>query len=1270
MSRSWTMLSPCAVALALLACTTTDAAEALPGISYELDAPSKVSLAIYDAQGGIVRQLLLGAARPAGRHNETWNGLDDRNKPVPPGAYSWKLLSSQGLKAQWITSLGSSLSPGWQIMPGNHVGAVRVALDEHGDLYVMGGCSECVPGIAKITPAGKVLWHSGDLLESNNDCGTGLAGGKLFSLLGNAKVIAIDPATGKGLWKVTTDWNDVNDAWKPGSDVLSLAARGDQLVIAHKGKGLVRWLRPSDGSKLAEVAVASPGDLAIDGAGNVLAISGTSVVKFSRSVRKPTTVISGLESPHRLGVDVCSGEVLVVEAGASQQVKRFSADGKLLATYGRKGGRLHGPYEPADFRGVTCVAAGPDGGFLVVEAATAPRRVAHFDRAGKLLREWYGGLNYANGGAADPEDASIVWYHSGSGEVVKAAIDYVKKSYRVLATYQLTGIGNGIIGTGNSMDTFVVRHFGGRTYLVNMNVEPRMVLVDEDNRRLVPVVSAKYFLLHDFLNAAYTPRPFLEAYFGGSIPASPKYGDVKDAVNKEAVLWTDLNGDGLPQKEEMVFSARKLLTHACGRIWTDDHMNLYEMNDRPMVWRPKGWTRDGAPRYGGWGDWRPIGEKPRWFDPIKVSWPAGSGVVPLSDGSLVGFFNSTENPFGKGIGSDGLGGNYVVKWDKSGKAVWYTGFHSADFGAAPGEARFFWNIAGVAHDCVAITDMQCYYVHKNLVHVWDRDGLWVGRLLESPDLKAAPEEAYVLATENFGGTLIEINAKNKRPGLEVGDALFFGNGQNVTLVYRITGWDTFRRQSGTVAVSAAQAELAKTEAFKAAAVKGSAGKQSRVKKFVAATLPRLGSPPVLDGKLDDSAWKKAGVLDDFRMLPAEEDKETLPTTVLAGYDDDNLYLAVRCAESELDKVRAVGSPLHLDDSVELFLDRNGDGHYFQVLVNAQGDYAVHEGWAPKPGIKLSAKAGREAGAWVVELALPWKNIGATAPKMGERLRFNAVRNRTVGGEAHSNWSPLLGNLNHSPNLFGYLYAGDALPREALDLRDGRAFVRRLPAGAFTLDGTLDKWRGTRPLKVLDGTKPVADVYLGWRPEGLYAAFDVTTDRPWKNAASFEMAFNGGAACDLQLGPLRERQKSLLAGDVRFLAAPLGSKTEVIEFLPKLTADLTAADRASRKYHTDAQGDNFFERLALLPAGAAAGRPRTDGKGYVVEMRVPLRAPLRLRSGERFRLDASVILANKEGNRAELRLPWHSTSGDDLFVATDVIVETTLRPANWGEAELE
>ncbi len=371
------------------------------------------------------------------------------------------------------------------------------------------------------------------------------------------------------------------------------------------------WLDPANAKVLEQAAIPAPQALAFDRAGNVLAISGTSIVQFSRREKTPRTLITGLDAPYRLDCNPTNGDILVAEQGEKQQITRYSADGKLLASYGRKGGRLYGTYEPRDFRGVTALRALPDGGFIVIEGYAAPRRTAFFDNNGKLLHEWYGGLAYANGGCGDPENPAIVWFHSGSGEVVKAHIDFVKKSYTVLETYKMMGIGDGIINTGNSMDIFMVRHYHGRTYLVSQIIEPRMVLVDEANRRLVPLVAGKYFMQHDFANPAYTPTAFVQAY-----NALPKTAD------KDGVIWTDLNGDGKPQPEEMVFSKRLLMTWSCGRIWPDDQLNLYEMNDRPMVWRPKRWTPGGAPVYGGWPDWQPLGQAPTTFDPLKVSWPA------------------------------------------------------------------------------------------------------------------------------------------------------------------------------------------------------------------------------------------------------------------------------------------------------------------------------------------------------------------------------------------------------------------------------------------------------------------------------------------------------------------------------------------------------------------------------------------------------------------------------------------------------------------------
>ena len=431
---------------------------------------------------------------------------------------------------------------------------------------------------------------------------------------------------------------------------------------------------------------------------------------------------------------------------------------------------------------------------------------------------------------------------------------------------------------------------------------------------------------------------------------------------------------------------------------------------------------------------------------------------------------------------------------------------------------------------------------------------------------------------------------------------------------------------------------------------------------------------MIDGKLDDAAWRQAGIVDDFRIVPGEETATKYPVTAMVGYDESNLYIAARCKETSLEKLRAVAKQasdmVFQDDSLEIFVDRGYTrATYYHFIVNANGVVYVGYGWARKDGVAVNCKAGREKDAWTLEMAIPWAQIGAKPPEPGEKIGFNIVHNHVADDPEGATWSPLHGNLNHSPQYFGTLYAGNSLPREAVAMAAGHAFVKDMSKVAMTLDGSLDKWRGVKPLKIMDGTNPVADLYLGWKPDGLYAAFDVTSKAPWKNAAAFEMAFNGGAACDLNLGPLGERHATV-PGDVRFIAAPINGTAQVVEFLPQLTADLSGADKAPRSYHTDAQGDNPFARVAVLPAGASVAKVKPDGSGYIVEMRVPLRAPLKLTLGLRCKFDASLILANPDGTLATLRLPWFSTSGDDMFVATDRVMETRLRPWNWGEAELE
>lgn len=61
-------------------------------ISYTLDAPSFVTLAVFDALGRRVRMLAQGVQVP-GRHEVTWNGKDDQGKDLASGVYFYRLVA-------------------------------------------------------------------------------------------------------------------------------------------------------------------------------------------------------------------------------------------------------------------------------------------------------------------------------------------------------------------------------------------------------------------------------------------------------------------------------------------------------------------------------------------------------------------------------------------------------------------------------------------------------------------------------------------------------------------------------------------------------------------------------------------------------------------------------------------------------------------------------------------------------------------------------------------------------------------------------------------------------------------------------------------------------------------------------------------------------------------------------------------------------------------------------------------------------------------------
>jgi Domain of unknown function (DUF5916) len=105
------------------------------------------------------------------------------------------------------------------------------------------------------------------------------------------------------------------------------------------------------------------------------------------------------------------------------------------------------------------------------------------------------------------------------------------------------------------------------------------------------------------------------------------------------------------------------------------------------------------------------------------------------------------------------------------------------------------------------------------------------------------------------------------------------------------------------------------------------------------------SAPVVDGRLDDDAWKTALKFTDFKTFKPDYGKEpSQKTEAYFLFDAENFYIAFRCYDTEPGKIKANISKrddMFADDYIALCLDTFSDGQNGYVLfinpLGIQGD---------------------------------------------------------------------------------------------------------------------------------------------------------------------------------------------------------------------------------------------------------------------------------------------------------------------------------------------
>lgn len=192
---------------------------------------------------------------------------------------------------------------------------------------------------------------------------------------------------------------------------------------------------------------------------------------------------------------------------------------------------------------------------------------------------------------------------------------------------------------------------------------------------------------------------------------------------------------------------------------------------------------------------------------------------------------------------------------------------------------------------------------------------------------------------------------------------------------------------------------------------------------------RTEVPPRVDGVLDDAAWDQAipiGPLTQAKPLEGEPASERTEVRIL--FDDQHLYVGVRCLASEPSRIIATtherDGDMDPDDRVavvlDTFLDRR-DAYYFQVnAAGAKSDARITGGGSsfnhPWDGI-WEGRATRNAEGWAAELAIPFQTL--TFEEGQTTWGLNVRRIIGWNGE-HAYWSGA--RLDYS--FFNVTHAGD------------------------------------------------------------------------------------------------------------------------------------------------------------------------------------------------------------------------------------------------------
>jgi hypothetical protein len=608
---------------------------------------------------------------------------------------------------------------------------------------------------------------------------------------------------------------------------------------------------------------------------------------------KPQVVVDdNLEQPQQITTDA-THNLYVSDWGASNQVKVFSATGEFLRAIGDPGPVVAGPYDPRLMHHPKGLTIDSRNRLWVAEEDFQPKRVSIWDPNGHLVQAFYGPPTYGGGGNLDPKDKTL-FYLNGmtfrldwkTGESTLTSIHYRPKENEAPLVptnvtsernppFQESGSRYKKFGASENPDLPI--YLGGRKYFTNAyNSDPTMGtpivgLWMSKGNIAVPVAA---FGRADYWQPLQNPAFRAQVH---SVENQQSTAAASLNLSASTFIWSDLNGDGIPQPAEVTLAPGSVRTVTVAT-------NLELVTDSAMSYKPIGFTATGIPLYD-LGKATPLA--------MHTQRPASSGGGQvLATGSWT-ILTTAPKPFAP----QSLSGaeNGVAKW--SYPSLW-PGLHASHTSPSPefpGELIGTTRLLGPSFRLRNASDIELWAINgnKGTIYIFTTDGLFVATLFKDSRSQTASWSQHPRAIRGMSVSDLTLGEENFWPSITQTEDGRVYVVTNFPSIIRVDGLDTIHRIA-PYTIQVATEELAQAKEFFTGK---EVSRQRAASARDAMIIPMSTKPLKLDGCLAEWDPKQFVTIDERTQQQGDWQQKKSQTAAAMRIGGDRLYIALKTSDA-------------------------------------------------------------------------------------------------------------------------------------------------------------------------------------------------------------------------------------------------------------------------------------------------------------------------------------------------------------------------------------